>query len=73
MRLDESSEKGHSFVEVLEVYLSRMERETETFAKKRPYLPDQSLQILAVLVDENEVVNIASVVANLQFFLYESI
>ncbi len=73
MGLDICSKKWYSFREVLKIYLPRMETEFQLFRQKRPNIFNRPLEILTILVNEDEVIDISSVMVYLQFLLYECI
>lgn len=73
MRLDEGSEEGDSLGKMLKIHLPRMESEFQVFGEKQSDFCYRFLEIFTVLVDEDEIIDVSSVVTNFEFFLDECV
>ena len=71
--LDERSEESDSLVGALEIYLFRMELKPETLGQESPDRSNRPLETFAILVDQDEIVHVPSIVPDLQSLFHENI
>lgn len=70
---DKSPEKQYSLRDMLEIYLARMESESELLYQKVANNRNTRFQIFSVYMNQDEVIYISSIIFHFQSFLHEDV